>query len=170
LAAQCRALTRDTGSEHSNIGERRSNGSGVRRLPFAAGLVDLLVFTASWHDSTAYLVTLREALRVLRPEGVLEVPDSPLYHHAVGGQAMVRGREAAFSRRFVFPSNALASGHYLTSARLRDLAGTLGIPWKVTAPRHGIRVALRRSKTLLVKRREAARFPLIVARKGEGEP
>jgi SAM-dependent methyltransferase len=135
------------------------------RLPFAAGRVDLLVFNASLHYSTDYLVTLREALRVLRPGGVLVVLDSPLYRRASSGQAMVREREAAFSRRFGFPSNALASEHYLTSARLRDLAGMLGVRWTVTYPRHGMRFAIRRWKTLLLGRREAARFPLIVARK-----
>ena len=78
---------------------------------------------------------------------------------------MVREREAAFSRRFGFPSNALASEHYLTPARLQELAGTLGIRWTVTFPHHGIRFAIRRWKRLLLGRREAARFPVIVARK-----
>lgn len=132
------------------------------RLPFAAGLVDLLVFNASLHYSTDYGVTLREALRVLRPGGVLVILDSPLYRDASSGQAMVREREAAFSRRFGFPSNTLASEHYLTTARLRNLADTLGVRWTVTYPRHGIRFAIRRWKTRLLGRREAARFPLIV--------
>ena len=136
------------------------------RLPFAAGAVHLLVFNAALHYSTDYFVTLREALRVLRPGGVLVVLDSPLYHHASSGQAMVREREAVFSRRFGFPSNALASEHYLTAARLRDLAAALGVRWRVTYPHHGIRFAIRRWKRRLLGRREAARFPVIVARKG----
>ena len=135
------------------------------RLPFAADFADLLVFNAALHYSTDYLVTLREALRVLRPGGVLVVLDSPLYRHAASGQAMVREREAVFSRRFGFPSNALASENFLTPARLDDLAGALGVRWTVTYPRHGLRFSIRRWKTLLLGRREAARFPLIVARK-----
>jgi SAM-dependent methyltransferase len=135
------------------------------RLPFAAGLVDLLVFNAALHYSTDYLVTLREALRVLRPGGLLVVIDSPLYRHASSGQAMVREREAAFSQRFGFPSNALASEHYLTPARLRDLAAALGVDWRFNYPRHGLRFAMRRWKRALLGRRESARFPLIMARK-----
>lgn len=134
------------------------------RLPFAAASADLLVFNAALHYSTDYLVTLREALRVLRPGGILAIVDSPLYRHASSGQAMVREREAAFSRRFGFPSNALASENFLTPARLRDLAGSLGIRWTVTYPRHGMRFAIRRWKRLLLGGRESARFPLIVAR------
>jgi SAM-dependent methyltransferase len=135
------------------------------RLPFAAGLVDLLVFNASLHYSPDYAVTLSEALRVLRPGGMLVVVDSPLYRQASSGQAMVRDRESAFTTRFGFPSDALASEHYLTPAHLRDLAGALGVRWELIHPRHGVRFTLRRWKTFLFRHREAARFPLIVARK-----
>lgn len=135
------------------------------RLPFATGLADLLVFNASLHYSPDYLVTLREALRVLRPGGILAVVDSPLYRQASSGQAMVREREAAFSRRFGFPSNALASENYLTMARLQDLASSLGIRWTLTYPHHGIRFAIRGWKRRLLGGRESARFPLIVTRK-----
>ena len=135
------------------------------RLPFQSGLADLVVFNASLHYSTDYLVTLREALRVLRPGGALVVIDSPVYRRASSGRAMVQEREAAFSRRFGFPSNAIASEHYLTSERLQDLAGALGIRWELTLPRHGLRFAIRRWKARLLGRREAARFPLLAARK-----
>lgn len=133
------------------------------RLPFAAGLVDLLIFNAALHYSTDYVVTLREALRVVRPGGSLVILDSPLYRHASSGQAMVGEREATFTRRFGFPSNALASEHYLTPARLHDLAVALRVHWQMSFPSHGPRFALRRWKTALLGRREAARFPLIVA-------
>ena len=123
------------------------------------------VVNASLHYSPDYGITLREALRVLRPRGLLAVVDSPLYRRASSGQAMVREREAAFSRRFGFPSNALASENYLTPARLRDLASLLDVRWNLTYPRHGIRFAIRGWKRLLLGGRESARFPLIAARK-----
>jgi SAM-dependent methyltransferase len=134
-------------------------------LPFASRTVDLLIFNASLHYSTDCVVTLREALRVLRQGGTMVVLDSPLYRRASSGQAMVRQREAAFARRFGFPSNALASEHYLTPARLDQLAALLGVRWEITYPRHGLRFAIRRWRTRLRERREAARFPMIVARK-----
>jgi SAM-dependent methyltransferase len=134
-------------------------------LPFATGSLDLLVFNASLHYSTDYLVTLREALRVLRRGGTLVVLDSPLYRRPASGQAMVRQREAAFAARFGFPSNALASENFLTPARLGDLAAALGVHWEATYPRHGLRFALQRWKVRLRARREAARFPMLVARK-----
>ena len=135
------------------------------RLPFVSGLADLVVFNASLHYATDYVTTLREALRVLRPGGTVVILDSPVYRHASSGQAMVREREVAFCHRFGFPSNAIASEHYVTHARLRDLADQLGVRWRLASPRHGMRFAIRRWKTLLLSRREAARFPLIAARK-----
>jgi hypothetical protein len=82
---------------------------------------------------------------------------------------MVREREAAFSRRFGFPSNALASEHYLTPERLKDLAHALGVRWRLAFPSHGMSFAIRRWKTLLLRRREAARFPVIIARKEQAQ-
>jgi SAM-dependent methyltransferase len=136
------------------------------RLPFGAGVVDLLVFNASLHYSTDYTVTLREALRILRPGGSLVILDTPpLYRHASSGQAMVRERETSFSQRFGFASNALPSENYLTPARLQELAHTLDVRWTVTYPRHGWRFALRGWKRRLLGGRESARFPLILGRK-----
>lgn len=140
------------------------------RLPFASGLADLVVFNAALHYSTDYVVTLREALRVLRPGGMVAILDTPVYHHAASGGRMVAEREAEFTRRFGFPSNALPSEHYLTYDKIIQLGTALGLAWRVTYPRHGLRLALLRWRRLLARRRESARFPLIVARKDAGSP
>ncbi|HZC80028.1 MAG TPA: class I SAM-dependent methyltransferase, partial [Ktedonobacterales bacterium] len=126
------------------------------RLPLAAGVADLVVFNAALHYATDYVTTLTEALRVLRHGGIIAILDSPVYSHSGSGQRMVREREADFSRRFGFPSNAIPSEQYLTGARLRDLAAALGLRWRVSTPAHGVRFAWRRWKKRLIAGRESA--------------
>jgi SAM-dependent methyltransferase len=77
------------------------------RLPLAPRQADLIVFNGSLHYSTNFEATLDEALRVLRPDGVLVILDSPIYRDPASGRAMVREREAHFAREVGFPSNAL---------------------------------------------------------------
>jgi SAM-dependent methyltransferase len=135
------------------------------RLPVADAVADLVVFNAALHYATDFLATLRETLRVLRPGGVVAIVDSPVYGDRASGERMVREREAAFTRRFGFPSNALPSEHYLTYARIAELGAALDLTWQITRPRHGLRFALRRWKTRLLRGRESAALPLIVGRK-----
>ncbi|MBV9282476.1 MAG: class I SAM-dependent methyltransferase, partial [Chloroflexi bacterium] len=58
----------------------------------SAGPIDLAVFNASLHYSMDCRATLREALRVLSPDGSLVVMDSPVYRRAGSGEQMVRER------------------------------------------------------------------------------
>jgi HemK-related putative methylase len=140
------------------------------RLPFAGGQADLVVFNASLHYATNYLVTLGEALRVLRPAGCLAIVDTPLYHHAASGAAMVREREAYFARHYGFPSNTLPSENYLTYERLEQLGAALGLAWHTTAPFYGVRWTLRPWKARIRRRREPATFLVIAGRRGDARP
>ncbi len=135
------------------------------RLPFVGDQIDLIVFNASLHYSTHYETTLCEALRVLRPDGSLVILDSPVYRSADSGAQMVREREAAFTRTYGFPSNTLPSENYLTDQRLRDLAETLGLHWKFIQPFYGWHWTLRPLKARLLRRREPARFAVIVGQR-----
>ncbi|HWQ13627.1 MAG TPA: class I SAM-dependent methyltransferase [Roseiflexaceae bacterium] len=133
------------------------------RLPLASGQLGLVVVNAALHYATDYAVVLREALRLLRPGGVLAVMDTPVYHDASSGAQMVRERGDAFERRYGFRGEALPCENYLSYRRLEELAAELGVRWRIFRPRHGLRWALRPLRARLRGRREPASFPLLVA-------
>ncbi|HZD58634.1 MAG TPA: methyltransferase domain-containing protein [Anaerolineales bacterium] len=133
-------------------------------LPFREVQADLVVFNASFHYSTRYETTLREAQRVLRPDGQLVILDTPIYHGANSGRQMVREREQQFSERYGFPSNALPSENYLTHDRLKELGESVGIEWQIAVPNYGLGWTLDRLKARLRARREPAAFLLLIGR------
>ena len=135
------------------------------RLPFDAAQFDLTIFNASLHYAVNYETTLREALRVLQPGGQIVVLDSPVYGSGSSGAQMVREREAAFTRAYGFPSNALPSENYLTQQRLRDLAEALQLHWRFIQPFYGWRWRLRPLMARLRGRREPARFVVMVGQR-----
>lgn len=104
------------------------------RLPLPGQSVDVALFNASLHYSTDCAVTLREALRVLSPEGTVVIMDSPVYRHAGSGEQMVRERETAFERRYGFRSDSVPAEHFLTADRLAGLAHDLALHWRTYAP------------------------------------
>jgi SAM-dependent methyltransferase len=137
----------------------------VDALPFESSQFDAAIFNASLHYSTRYEDTLQEVLRVLRPKGHLIVMDTPIYRDAKSGEAMVREREANFQKQFGFPSNSLPCENYLTTARLDELARTLGIRWRTFRPFYGLRWLLKPLVARLLGRREPARFMILVAQR-----
>src|SRR5512138_3632198 len=62
-------------------------------LPIMDHFADAVIFNASFHYSEEYAETLREALRVLAPEGRIVIIDSPVYHRGASGEQMVQERE-----------------------------------------------------------------------------
>jgi HemK-related putative methylase len=135
-------------------------------LPLASGQADLVIFNGSFHYSTKFEKTLAEGLRVLRPEGQIIILDSPLYHDAASGRAMVREREEYFTREVGYPSNALPSENFLTHERLRALGTALGVGWQLHEPFYGFRWAARPLRARLRHHREPARFMLINGQRG----
>jgi SAM-dependent methyltransferase len=133
-------------------------------LPLRCEAIDLAIFNASLHYSTDYTTTLRETLRVLRQQGTLVILDSPTYHDPTSGARMVQERQRRFLATYGFASNALPSEHFLTDARLRELAAELGLAWQVHTPALDWRTALGRAISGLRARREPAHFPVIVGR------
>ena len=129
------------------------------RLPLAGQQADLVIFNASFHYSTDYVATLREALRVLRLDGATVIMDSPLYHDASSGARMVQEREARFQELYGFAGNALPGENYLTYARLDELATALGLRWRKVTPFYGWRWALRPWKARLLRRPRAGALP-----------
>jgi SAM-dependent methyltransferase len=134
-------------------------------LPLPDGIADAVVFNASLHYSRDYAVTLGEALRVLTRDGTVVVMDSPIYRHDDSGRAMVAERRQAFAESYGFPSDVLGSREYFTEAELRGLGEELGLRWRRIQPWYGLAWALRPWRARLHRRREPARFALLVGQR-----
>ncbi len=132
------------------------------RLPFRDATADLVIFNASLHYSVDFGVTLAEALRVLAPDGRLVILDSPFYHDPRSGEQMVQEREAQFLKQYGFRSNALPSQNYLTYAGLKELGAKLNIRWQISTPFYGLAWLLKPLKARLLRRREPAKFHVVV--------
>ncbi len=131
-------------------------------LPIMDRFADVVIFNASFHYSENYAETLQEALRVLATGGRIIILDSPVYHHGDSGARMVQEREEQFRERYGFASDNLQSENYLTYTRLEELAHELGLTWKFVTPFYGLRWMLRPVIAALTRRREPAKFHLIV--------
>jgi len=134
-------------------------------LPIMDRFADAVIFNASFHYSENYVETLKEALRVLSREGLLVIMDSPIYRRGASGEKMVQEREAQFKTKYGFASDNLQSENYLTYSRLDELARELSLTWKRLAPFYGFRWMFRPLIAKLLRRREPAKFQLIVGRK-----
>jgi hypothetical protein len=75
---------------------------------------------------------------------------------------MVHEREEQFKEKYGFASDNLQSENYLTYARLKELARALGLRWKFLTPFYGLRWMLRPISAGLARRREPAKFHLLV--------
>jgi SAM-dependent methyltransferase len=135
------------------------------QLPLHDSQADLVVFNASLHYSTDFAKTLSEALRVLREGGTLVILDSPMYVDPTSGQRMVQERQARFLATYGFASDALPSEHFVTPARLAELATELGLAWQIHTPALDWRTSVGRTIGGLRARREPARFPVIVGKR-----
>ncbi len=134
-------------------------------LPVMDCFADAVIFNASFHYSENYIETLKEALRVLSPEGWIVIMDSPVYRRGDSGRQMVQEREEQFKEKYGFASNNLQSENYLTYARLKELGRELNLTWKFVTPFYGFRWMFRPVIAGLSRRREPAKFHLIVGRR-----
>lgn len=134
-------------------------------LPVMDRFADAVIFNASLHYSEDYATTLKEALRVLSREGLLVILDSPLYRRAISGDMMVEERKVDFLARYGFASDSLPSENYLIYARLKELGQELNLTWKIITPFYGLRWMVRPLLATLLRRREPAKFHLIVGRR-----
>ena len=131
-------------------------------LPFPDKSMDVVLFNASLHYSTDYKRTLTEALRALDRAGLLVILDSPVYHNSQSGAQMVREREAQFTKQYGSASNSLPSENFLTYARFNELARDLDLTWRFITPFYNLQWKLRPLLAFLLRRREPAKFHVIV--------
>jgi SAM-dependent methyltransferase len=136
----------------------------LSRLPFEDGQFDVVIFNASFHYSEDYEITLREALRCVKRDGLVVICDTPWYSREDSGQQMVAERRAYFCDRFHTASDSVKSQEFLTDERLQSLGEALSIHWTVHRPWYGWRWAMRPWVARLRKRREPSQFRIYVAR------
>lgn len=134
-------------------------------LPIPDSSVDVVVFNASLHYSERYEHTLAETLRVLTPQGLLVVMDSPVYKDEESGKSMLVERKVNFLARYGFASDAIQSEGFLTYDRMHALGQSLGVRWQHVLPFYGLRWALRPLIARLRGGREPAQFGLWLGRR-----
>lgn len=137
----------------------------LAQLPFADDQFDAAVFNASFHYAEQPQATLREALRCVRPGGLVIVSDTPWYANDRSGRQMVAERRAAFRARYGVHGDTIATIDYLTDERLQTFADALSIRWEIHRPWYGVRWAMRPLVARLRARREPSRFRLHVIRR-----
>lgn len=135
------------------------------QLPFADGQFDAAVFNASFHYSEDGEGALREALRCVKPGGLVIVGDTPWYPHERDGRKMLAERRAAFLQQHGVAGNSIAMLGFLTDAWLQEMEHALSIRWEIHRPWYGLAWALRPVVAKLRGRRRPSRFRLYVARK-----
>jgi len=128
-------------------------------LPFDDAQFDVAIYNASFHYSTDYERTLREALRCLRPGGTILIVDSPTYCHARSGEAMRSERRELFGAKFGTRGALLPTGDFLTPEILDNLSD-FGIRWERHLAWYGVRWWLRPWVARLKRRREPSQFYL----------
>ena len=135
----------------------------LNHLPFVDDQFDLAIFNASFHYSENYACTLGEAIRCLRPGGAVIVADTAWYSREESGMKMIMERRQAFSNRYGFPSEAIASMEYLTDDRLAELEHEFNIKWRSYTPSYGLRWSMRPWMAKLKNKREPSQFRIYVA-------
>jgi SAM-dependent methyltransferase len=133
------------------------------RLPFAEGQFDCAIFNASFHYSENYDRTLAEAIRCLRPGGMIVIADSPTYSCNMAGEQMLKERRESFQKRFGFASDRLSSCEYLTKERLLSLEAKHDVRWTAHEVWYGMRWACRPIVAKLKSRREPSQFRIYTA-------
>jgi SAM-dependent methyltransferase len=133
-------------------------------LPFASGQFDAVIFNASFHYAESYAQAVSEAVRCLKPGGMIVLADSPWYRKESSGEQMLAERRAAFFDRFGTRSDSIPSQEFLTNKRLKDLEEEFELRWQRHTPYYGLRWSMRPFLARLHGRREPARFRIYTAR------
>jgi ubiquinone/menaquinone biosynthesis C-methylase UbiE len=133
-------------------------------LPFTAEQFDMVIFNASFHYAQDYEVAIREALRVLRPNGAILIVDSPSYRTEADGEAMKREKAIEFLRKYGTDCGNMGGQEYLTPKVLAQLQET-GVRWRRYLPWRGWRWAVRPLFARITGRRKPSQFYIYLGTK-----
>jgi SAM-dependent methyltransferase len=139
----------------------------LAHLPLQEDQFDAAIFNASFHYAECDLSAMREALRCVRPGGLVVISDTPWYPSEESGKRMVAERQATFLKHYGTASSSIRSVEFLTDDRLQALEEQLGIHWTVLTPKYGVFWAMRPLLAKIRGRRVPARFRIYVARKAQ---
>jgi SAM-dependent methyltransferase len=112
-------------------------------LPFADGQFDCAIFNASFHYSEHFDRTIAEAVRCLRPGGVLAIADSPTYSVEARMFGRLKGSKVCDLEQVVSDTRGVANCGYLTPQRLIALEVRHELEWSSHRCWYGIRWACR---------------------------
>ena len=151
------------GALRMNTPRQRAAISPVRAdfhaLPFPDGAFDFAVFNASLHYSADPYGAIEETMRVLRPEGVLYIMDSPLYRDHNSGDKMIAERRYRFQKQFEVDVRDEFTGSFLTTGMLETLEKKYCL--EKIVPDYGLRWASRPVFARILGKREPASFGII---------
>ena len=128
-------------------------------LPFADGEFDCAIFNASFHYSENFDRTIGEAIRCLRPGGVLIVADSPTYSVETGMSCSQESKGVCDLEDLGLRTEGLAGREYLTPQRLIAMEVRHEFEWSIHRCWYGFRWEWR---AWMAKWRKLAELPEFV--------
>ena len=131
-------------------------------LPFATNSIDLAVFNASLHYAANVQSALTEAVRVVRPGGLVAVLDSPVFKNADAGHKMVEEFQRHSRDQLGVDAAPLEGPGFVTHHDLTPFAFTRDDGDTVT-----LSAKLHKRLGALKARRETASRPLLFTRIGD---
>lgn len=132
-------------------------------LPFAPRQFDIVVLNASLHYAGNPEATLREASRMLAPEGALVVMDSPMFAQPADGEAMVHDHLAGLAQAFRLAEPQRLGAGFLTFAQLQHITDALGLHGRFSVSSDGVTGMVRRVIARYRLRRPPATFGVWIA-------
>lgn len=128
-------------------------------LPFEDGQFDCAIFNASFHYSGNFDRTIGEAIRCLRPGGVLIIADSPTYSTEGRDALLQRGSRRLDLEETWYSTEALTGREFLNPERLIALEVRHELEWSAHRCWYGI---LRACRPWLAKWRNEVEPPQLV--------
>jgi ubiquinone/menaquinone biosynthesis C-methylase UbiE len=130
----------------------------MEELPLEDSQFDLVVANGSLHYASAVARAVSEARRVLRPDGLFLVLDSPVYDEPETGRQMVQRRQE-HHRKLGIRDSASTAG-FLVEEEFVAMSEREGFEVEVQYPFEGVPRRLRRTYCRLRRAAPPARFPL----------